>query len=45
MESDLMFFPHIMAKLNLNISGILGRRLAEVVEENQPPPATMAPGA
>lgn len=38
LEHDLMFFPHIMAKLNFNISGILGRRLAEVVEEYQPPP-------
>lgn len=37
-----MFFPHIMAKLNFNISGILGRRLAEVVEEYQPPPASTA---
>ncbi|MBI5107909.1 MAG: MMPL family transporter [Rhodocyclales bacterium] len=43
LENDLMFFPHIMAKLNFNISGILGRRLAEVVEEYQPPPPTPAP--
>lgn len=42
LENDLMFFPHIMAKLNFNISGILGRRLAEVVEEYQPPPASTA---
>jgi hypothetical protein len=31
-----------MAKLNFNISGILGRRLAEVVEEYQPPPSLPA---
>ena len=42
LENDLMFFPHIMAKLNFNISGILGRRLAEVVEEYQPPPSVPA---
>jgi hypothetical protein len=42
LENDLMFFPHIMAKLNFNISGILGRRLAEVVEEYQPPPSLPA---
>jgi predicted RND superfamily exporter protein len=35
LESDLLLFPRIMAKLNFNISGILGRRLAEVVEESQ----------
>lgn len=38
LERDLLFFPRIMAKLNFNISGILGRRLAEVVEESQPAP-------
>lgn len=32
LEKDLAFFPHIMAKLNFNISGILGQRLAELVE-------------
>jgi hypothetical protein len=40
LKRDLAFFPHIMAKLNFNISGILGRRLAELVEEHQPPPST-----
>ena len=40
LENDLMFFPHIMAKLNFNISGILGKRLAEMVEAHHasPPP-------
>ncbi len=38
LEKDLVFFPHIMAKLNFNISGILGKRLAELVEARQPPP-------
>lgn len=42
LESNLMLFPHIMAKLNFNISGILGRRLAEVVEEYEAPPAPAA---
>jgi hypothetical protein len=32
----LLLFPRIMAKLNFNISGILGRRLAEIVETYQP---------
>ncbi len=45
LERNLMFFPHIMAKLNFNISGILGRRLAEVVEEYQLPNATTAPAS
>ena len=40
LEKDLAFFPHIMAKLNFNISGILGQRLAELVEARQAP----APG-
>lgn len=31
LKKDLALFPHIMAKLNFNISGILGRRLAELV--------------
>ena len=39
LEKDLVFFPHIMAKLNFNISGILGQRLAELVEARQPPPS------
>jgi len=37
LEKDLVFFPHIMAKLNFNISGILGQRLAEVVAVRQGP--------
>ena len=32
MEKDLRFFPHIVAKLNFNISRILGERLADLVE-------------
>ena len=39
LKRDLAFFPHIMAKLNFNISGILGKRLAELVEEQQSPPS------
>ena len=31
MEKDLKFFPNIVAKLNLNISYILGERLADMV--------------
>ena len=43
LKKDLVFFPHIMAKLNFNISGILGQRLAELVEARQPPaPAAQA---
>lgn len=34
LKKDLTLFPFIMAKLNFNISGILGRRLVEVVEAN-----------
>jgi predicted RND superfamily exporter protein len=45
LKKDLAFFPYIMAKLNFNISGILGRRLAEVVEEYQPPPPSATAGA
>jgi CRP-like cAMP-binding protein len=41
MEKDLAFFPHIMAKLNFNISGILGRRLAELVETREANAAAM----
>jgi uncharacterized protein len=37
LERDLLFFPHIMAKLNFNISGILGKRLAEVVDQRRRP--------
>ncbi len=32
MQSDLKFFPNIVAKLNFNISGILGERLADVLD-------------
>lgn len=31
MQKDLKFFPNIVAKLNFNISGILGERLADVL--------------
>jgi len=32
MQRDLRFFPNIVAKLNFNISGILGERLADVLQ-------------
>ena len=32
LANDLRFFPRIVAKLNFNISCILGQRLAERVE-------------
>lgn len=35
LEKDLVFVPHIMAKLNFNISGILGKRLADLVQSQQ----------
>jgi len=44
LQRDLALFPHIMAKLNFNISGILGKRLAEMVEAHhasQPPVAAV----
>jgi CRP-like cAMP-binding protein len=45
-EKDLVFFPHIMAKLNFNISGILGKRLADIVEARaQPAPPAAAPAS
>ncbi|MBS0336768.1 MAG: MMPL family transporter [Proteobacteria bacterium] len=45
-EKDLVFFPHIMAKLNFNISGILGKRLADIVEARaHPAPQAAAPAA
>jgi predicted RND superfamily exporter protein len=40
LEKDLALFPSIMAKLNFNISGILGQRLAELVEAEQQRPAS-----
>ncbi|MFT5663550.1 MAG: putative RND superfamily exporter protein [Gammaproteobacteria bacterium] len=33
MQKDLKFFPHIAARLNFNISAILGGRLADVLAE------------
>jgi uncharacterized protein len=33
MEKDLKFFPNIIAKLNFNISCILGERLADMVSK------------
>jgi predicted RND superfamily exporter protein len=33
MQKNLKFFPNIVAKLNFNISGILGARLADVLDE------------
>ena len=33
MEKDLKYFPHIVAKLNFNISSILGTRLADVLAQ------------
>lgn len=45
LEKDLVFFPHIMAKLNFNISGILGKRLADLVEAQQPPSPSPPPVA
>jgi predicted RND superfamily exporter protein len=35
MEKDLKYFPNIVAKLNLNISRILGERLADAVEKSR----------
>ena len=42
LEKDLALFPNIMAKLNYNISGILGQRLAEMVERQQAEDASRA---
>ena len=33
MQKDLKFFPHIVAKLNFNISAVLGERLADVLDQ------------
>ena len=33
MQKDLKYFPHIVAKLNFNISSILGTRLADVLAQ------------
>ncbi len=35
MQKDLKFFPNIVAKLNFNISYILGERLADMVEKSK----------
>lgn len=35
MQKDLKFFPNIVAKLNFNISYILGERLADMVSQSQ----------
>jgi len=35
MQKDLKFFPNIVAKLNFNISYILGERLANMVEKSK----------
>jgi uncharacterized protein len=35
MEKDLKFFPNIVAKLNFNISCILGERLADMVSKSK----------
>ena len=43
LKRDLVLFPYIMAKLNFNIGGILGKRLAEVVAEYQPAPPAAPP--
>ena len=35
MQKDLKFFPNIVAKLNFNISYILGERLADMVQQSK----------
>jgi hypothetical protein len=35
MRKDLKFFPNIVAKMNFNISVILGERLADMVEKSR----------
>jgi CRP-like cAMP-binding protein len=35
LANDLRFFPGIVARLNFNISCILGRRLADLVESRE----------
>jgi CRP-like cAMP-binding protein len=45
LKKDLAFLPHIMAKLNFNISGILGKRLAEVVDASHSHPPSTPPAA
>ncbi len=38
LNKDLKFFPHLIAKLNFNISFILGKRLADLLESMAPRP-------
>jgi CRP-like cAMP-binding protein len=40
LANDLRFFPSIVAKLNFNISCILGQRLADLVESRSAAPPT-----
>ena len=42
LENDLRFFPGIAAKLNFNISCILGQRLADMVESRESAPPARA---
>ncbi|MZH45847.1 MAG: cyclic nucleotide-binding domain-containing protein [Nitrospinae bacterium] len=35
MQKDLKFFPNIVAKLNFNISYVLGERLADMVGKSK----------
>jgi len=42
LENDLRFFPGIVAKLNFNISCILGKRLADLVESRESAPPARA---
>jgi predicted RND superfamily exporter protein len=37
LEQDLKFFPNIVAKLNFNISGILGERVADLLDASAAP--------
>ncbi|MEE4301552.1 MAG: MMPL family transporter [Pseudomonadales bacterium] len=39
LQQDLKFFPNIVAKLNFNISGILGERVAELLDASSSAPA------
>ena len=38
LQQDLKFFPNIVAKLNFNISGILGERLADMLDNGPAAP-------
>jgi len=35
MQNDLKYFPNIIAKLNFNISHILGERLADMADQSK----------